>query len=331
MTKVRPIPGISDFVRTDFPILLETDPSALPTLVDTLVTQLSQSDMELALMGRARLVASLDLKMLEAGIHHSGFVPTTRLTDIIGLFSGDNPQVLLYEEIIIENPVDDTRTFTRGEVGETERVFYSEHRLVEINLDSVIESTRRAIYRASIGDGDGAGHALAGIRERLDLVVRATAKLGRMPREHFTAFRLYLGAYPDRGLKGPSGAFSATIPLLEILLRGDELDAKYLNYLAENRQYLPRRGREAIDGALSALSKTGSLTMLWRANGQPAALGEQLSVMRKFFDGFRRVHYRSVERQLPEAITDDIPGTGGETKPGEFLRERIRSTSLRGS
>lgn len=336
--KIRPLASFSDFVVEKMPELLESRPeevarrctefgifwsggawAALSTGIETDV------DIDLAL---------LDLKMVEAGIVHSGLTAPTQLVSLIDNSVGGGLAGLTYEDLVLVNPTDDMRTFTRGEVGDTERRFYRMHREIEGHLECAIKKIRRAMScLPTVAPGSGADYwyvesairALRGIEDDLAPVITATAGLKQMLPEHFTAFRKYLNSHPVRGLKGPSGAFTAAVPTLELLLRGDELPAEYFKYLEGSMRYFSREGRKAISEALHLLPHN-TLVSLWHKEGENPILRSRIDVVGTFLNDFRASHYRTVAHQIPEAIRGEISGTGGEANPGVFLRERIKMT-----
>ena len=144
-----------------------------------------------------------------------------------------------------------------------------------------------------------------------------------MPQEHFATFRRYLGAKPERGLeKGASAAFSANVPIIDILLGGRNLPQSFYDYLEENRRYLSR-GAIDLDEATDIADSGLSLGTLYERLGQPKDLFIYLNLASSLMHEYRLAHYRAVSRQVPEALKDETPGTSGETSPGTFLRRRM--------
>jgi hypothetical protein len=332
--KVRPLCEVSDFVIENFPEALESPSTELIQWCEKILARLSEDRIAQAIRSNERDVATLDLKMIEAGIVHSGLEPPPNLMALVDKFSGKEIPGLSYEEIVLMNPDCDMRIFTRGVVGITEARFYQEHAVIEDCLARAIKKVRTAIARlhspATSHPVMRAAQELQGIKKELDAVVASIVKLGNMAPEHFAMFRKYLTSHPIRDLKGPSGAFTARIPLLELLFRGDELPDEYIRYLRENWQYFPRQGRAEITEALSLADEGNTLITLWNRMQSPQSLLECITTIGKFFNRFRQVHYQTVKRQIPEAIKGELAGTGGEANPGVFLRERMRTTRFTG-
>jgi hypothetical protein len=159
------------------------------------------------------------------------------------------------------------------------------------------------------------------INEKLSAVVGLTQQLGEMPEGHFAQFRRFLTSHPRRGYKGPSGAFTAKIPILEFMLRGESLSDSYRNYIQDNLRYFPQRDREKLE----SVQRQPSLTNIYLNLGKPPELLPLLENVHEFLKQFRATHYRTIAAQIPEAIRDGgAAGTGGEANPGQFLRERMR-------
>ena len=322
----------SDFATQELPEMLETEPENIAARAERLINSLSRSDIRQAMGSRVRNLTLLDLKMIEASIVHSGFTPPANLVRLIDQYVHRNEIAgLTYEDIVLTNPEDDPRTFTSGEVRDTEIMFYGAHREIEFSLNRVnnkIWSAIRAflaLFAQAQRRNVEAAQALEGASEDLEKIVLLTTRLGKMPKNHFTVFRKYLGTHPIRHTKGPSGAFTAGIPLLELLFRGDTLPGDYLDYLSKNWMYLPKTGRKDIEVALQGIAQGWSLLSLWERDARSEEVEKYINLIGNFLDSFRKAHYGAVARQIPEAVTGRLAGTGGEIDPGAFLRHRIRT------
>lgn len=331
----RPLGPVSNFVVEQLPVVLEriradrTSASDLIEQVDSLITILPFGTVRRALTSPYQCdLASLDLKMLEAGIVHSNLIPGSSLIRLVDEFSEatDQPPGLTYEEIVMINPLSDRRIFTRGEVGKTEARFYQAHRIIEEHLASVTEVVRAGIFSLVDGQSDTeeVAKSLVDVQRDIRSVVGYTHSLGLQNREHFSEFRMYLNSHPLRGTKGPSGAFTAGVPTLELLLAGNVLPEAYMGYLQENYQYFPRQGRKEIDEARALVQKGLTLVSLSQRFGNPPALENCVRDFSQLIRLFRGEHYKTVKNQVPEALSGQVTGTGGEQNPGTFLRERIK-------
>lgn len=326
--KVRPLGNLSAFVADgSLADKLASSPDFTAD-VDTLVGQIDENEAAMVFAGSNYQVAALDLKMIELGMVHSGIPVPRQLAALVEMFSIDMP-MLTYEEIVIMNPASDLRTFTRDEFGATEAIFYSTHRTIEDKLAVLCADLRAGINSLNNGtDPDDVALMIGEHVGFLSEILASMKMLGEMQKGHFGQFRKYLGTHPTRNLKGPSGAFSAGFPTLEILLRGEEMPEEYMKYLDTNGLYLPRVGRAQLYASLKLAKSGQSLAALSRSVGRPSALEEQIQTIGTFFNNFRKSHYRAVGRQLPDAVNDRIAGTAGEEKPGEFLRKRIETTKF---
>jgi hypothetical protein len=273
-----------------------------------------------------RDLALLDLKMIESGIVHSGLTPPARLVEIVDQLAGTEVPGLTYEDVVLVNPAYEMRAFTRGEVRETEIGFYNTHRMIEEHLERAIQKMRKAIGHGHFIDVLATVQALQGINEDLDPVVTACLSLGDMAPGHFERFRKYLGVHPIRKTRGPSANFSASVPLLETLLRGDELSPMYLAQLAGKMEYLPRDGRRVLKEILRLPGS--SLVSLWRGSGKDPLFRDRINEIGLFTNQFRDAHYRAAAKQIPEAMRDKLAGTGGVDHPGTYLRKMREDTKF---
>lgn len=332
-TRQRPLGPISDFVVEQLPIELEAIRGGKSTenLVReaySLIQGMPSFDARIQ-DAHSRDLAGLDLKILEAAIAHSGAIPPDSLVLSVDAFAAKNnqPPAITYEEIILINPPADHRTFTRGEPGQSEADFYEGHRRIEAYLAQAINTVELGIQALTSGSEDvgTVGVAIGTRADYIEQVIHYMHAIGmKMPKEHFAEFRPYLGTHPIRQTKGPSGAFTARIPILELLLAGEHLPEEYMQYLENNKMYFPRSGRIQIDQARSMVEEGLTLTALSRRLGNPEALDGGIDLLGKSIRKFRGVHYKGVAHQVPGAISGHTRGTGGEIDPGTFLRERMK-------
>lgn len=357
----RPLGQVSDFVVVQMPQLLvgiqsgQNDVEGFANSVEDLIGQNeSRVNQVLSLKPsnryphvQAKDLAALDLKMLEAAIVHNGGNPPERLVELVDEFAPatNQPPGLTYEELIYINPRTDMRTFTTGDVGKSEYDFYVAHRMAEDQLSGTIRDVQEA---GIVLDGLGT----KGLKESVGLLTKASAYFygvipylkameTRMPKAHFkveTGFRRYFNTRKRNGLelKGPSGAFTAGIPIIELHLAGENLPAESYNYYANNFQYFPRGGdgealgRVEINVALEAVNTESTLTAISARLGNPPVLSKSLTELSDLIREFRGCHYRLVKEQLPEAVENQIAGSGGETNPGTFLRDRMKIRHIKG-
>lgn len=333
--KIRPLREISDFVVEKLPEMLEKPSEVLVTRAAFLLQEfwhgLTLAD---CINGvEEKDLALLDLKMLESGIVHSGLTPPQQLSELIDGLSGSRLPSLSYEDLIFINPLHDLRLFTCGIIGETEKFFYHSHRLIEDSLWWVIRIVKKWIGLKIASEDNPIWCQVSAndIKAELSEVIKKMAALAQMPPEHFAAFRRYLTSHPVRKLKGPSGAFTARIPTLELLFRGNELPLSYTDYLTQNDKYFPRGGRRELRQAMRVVRGHRTLieTSRWDGVHDWQELKATIETLGTFFDQFRSVHLSAVAKQIPEALKGNLAGTGGESNPGEFLKKRMEETKFK--
>lgn len=344
MTRVptRPLGKFSDFVVMNLPDSLTAiregtaNPSALNELREGLTEELTSDIITRAIS----TPASADLALLDLLIMDNALVRTTqpnpKLTALIESFAAANgrPPVITYEDLILINPLTtDCRINTEGEIGAAERDFYIAHREIEEDLDVLIDTSKVAIERLK-REGPNAVIDVATMIHSAGLkwveINAYMTLLGEvMSTEHFSTFRPYFLEHPTRTrpdgrkYKGPSGAFTASIPVFEILFAGEKMNPEQFNYFRDNEVYFPRKGQRDIQEALEYLGDGLTLTQLASSLDNPPILVEELAKLDYYLNQFRGKHYAGVRRQIPGAIEGNVSGSAGETDVGRFLRGRI--------
>jgi len=333
----RPLGAVSDFVVERLPMELEairvgSDTQKVTNLVGSLIENLSHEKIAKVMRSPHNLgLAGLDLKMLEAGIVQHGGKAPEKLTHLVDIFSreANQPPGLTYEELIDINPPGDKRTFTKGQVGRSESDFYEGHRRIEHHLQNGIHAISHGINILIERNLEGIQRAVGNIQDARGEMARVVGYMGdfrsKFSKDHFSEFRPYLDPHPTRGLKGPSGAFSARIPVLELFVVGDQLLEEHKPYLENNIVYFPREGRRQIKKAIDA-SENG-LTLFAQSNrlGNPDELIVSIANLYSTFFDFRSQHYGAVAHHVPQALTGEVKGTAG-SDARQFLTERIQMT-----
>jgi len=273
------------------------------------------------------MIAHLDATMLEAGIVHSGGIPPKSLTQLVDRLSGMTNQlpVITYEGIAYANPQNDVRTFTGDEQGRPHPIeadFYRGHPLIDQGFENAALNMRSAI--SAISDPELRVKLSRGPKEMLEEacndLVKANALMVAYKSPHLTesfrTFRLYLGSHPTRHLKGPSGAFSASVPLVDILLAGRSLPTPMIEYLTRNLMYFPRQGRRELTQALQESAEGKTLFDIVSPAHELHDLTEEIKEQVRIFRSF---HRGAVQTQLQDVLI----GTAGEPI-AEFLGARQR-------
>lgn len=335
----RPLGAVSDFVVNKLSEYLECiragklDVTGLANDCDHLVADLfSAGELSSAINNPHKLnLAMLDANMMFSGIAHSGGLPAPHLTQLVNelAIAVDQPPTMTYENYVIDNPSKDKRTFTTGEVGSTESDFCEGHRLIETeHFDPSIEVLRETIdilYSRGREGVKGAIDRLDYVKQHLEKLIEYMKVIGwKMPREHFAIFRHYLNKNPITGHKGASAAFTSGIPIIGILFGGENLPKEYYDFLQENEIYFPRKGRAGIRQSRELADNGLSITALYNASEKPSQMAPYLEDINQSLRLFRGIHYAATKHQIPQAISNKLPGTSGEPSPGEFLRGMMK-------
>jgi hypothetical protein len=344
-THNRPLGAVSDFVVKQMPGRLAEiqegagDIHSLVHDAELVIAGLRPINLDRFLIDElAWDLAAFDLKLMETGIAqaarllHSDAKPPTNLITMVNAFAKatDQPPTLTYEELIFINPLQDRRTFTEGRTGLSEADFYEGHRRIESYMDEVLGYFERAIRILSQkgkGEVDEANSVLQNALEKFLAIHYYTDVIGlKMNKDDFNYFREYLKTHPIRETPGASGAFSATIPIYDLLLGGENLAEDRLRDLEEHMRYFPRKRRKDI-GKAQAMAHMGlTLNSLYQATSKPETLGSILQELSRQMHVFRGKHYKAVEYQIPDVLTGLDKGTRGETR--EFLQSRIVTTHI---
>lgn len=275
------------------------------------------------------LVSRLDILTLEMAIVHSGGKIGDNLrglSDQISLLT-DRPACITYEDLVLINPRDDRRLYTEGGVGESEDSFYEAHRLIEEKLDKVLSgmfSIARELAETGVDLTGELAARMTSLTADLESSYLELEKITMdLPKDDFAAFRRYYGPHPTRNLKGPSGQFSAALPVMDILLAGDRLPVGVVDYWLENEIYFPYGGRQMMREAWNLVNDVGSIRKMTSKLGDPDELIQVIGEFDKALKVFRAKHYRGVSHQIPEALSGATTGTSGESDVAGFLKERI--------
>ncbi|MEK7530666.1 MAG: hypothetical protein AAB573_02265 [Patescibacteria group bacterium] len=336
---VASLTALSNYVRTRMPSVLAMNPRQVSVDAERFARNLDfVRKKPSTLPQNLRRQVMVDLKMLESAIVHSGLTAPRSLTALIDALAGPNEvKGLTYEDIVLTNRERTLRpkmvkksivavpgqrkmrTFTNGAVGASEAQFYKHHADIEALLGKTIKAVRRALNAIQSGRPHNISALLPTIRRDLDRVVHMTSQSGAMPSGHFGLFRTFLGSNVARGARGPSGAFTARVPTLEVMLRGSNgLEASYRKSLDDHRAYLPQRDRAGLERALGG----PSLSDAHKKNPRSGEILELIQVLDGFFSRFRSAHYGAVAKQVPEALRGTVPGTAGETDVAGYLKTR---------
>ncbi|MBI5644793.1 hypothetical protein HY970_01720 [Candidatus Kaiserbacteria bacterium] len=325
MIAKRPLGPLSDFVANGG-LAEALEPPAdthVYERIEILLESLSEAFVAHVVRSEHASVARLDVLMVERGLMHIGCKIPRKLEGLVELFSDEQLPSLTYEDLVMANPPDDVRAFTRGAIGETERMFYLRHALIEVQLAAMASAMRTAIENS---DDEAATRALASVDGFAENVLNYSRKVGRQDVEHFKdharGFRRFLMSHPTRGHKGPSGEFSPGIPIVDMLLHGDHLGIAQFDYIAERMEYYPIRTRESMESAREWVKRSKTLVTRWQRGSRAEQLWDRVESIGKFLNAFRALHLRVVPRQIPEVRSGPIGGTGGSVDVMQHLSAR---------
>lgn len=222
------------------------------------------------------------------------------------------PEMMTFEKIISINsglPFGQMRTFTDGDVGETEKRFYYGHDLMDSRLRDTTLAVAQAVGLLKENDPDAVRAAISLLisgSESISEFAKFMRSFMEMPREHFGVFRRYLMQYPDK-TRNASGAFIG-MPSLHIRLDG--LSPRYEQFLDEGMPYFPVDERPDIEAA-RAMAREG----IYIVAQCESLVGEQRmelasaakSLITQIKD-FRLTHIAAVNRHAPEALPEGLVG-----------------------
>ena len=235
-------------------------------------------------------LAMLDAKMMYVIASKQGLNEVANdFRDVIldGLKFMQRPPIaqLTYEDIILTNPKSDMRTFTDGTVGDSEAAFYRGNQALEGNLNSVIDALCLAGRTGEISFLDTACQSVMEASKTMETI------RNEIDSSNYQLFRTYFDANPFTGEKGPSGLFSATIPHIEILLKGwDNYAARA--HLVENVAYFPQRD---VLSLRQSLNEGSNLSDRFADN---ATAKGQLNAIGEWVDKFRCSHKKSMRQDV---------------------------------
>lgn len=363
-TRVLPLGAFSEFILAEQPRILakiragNLDVEELIKRQRELLTKLNLEDVEIAARDPILAnIAMLDLTFaLNAAIlaknPPSGNKPPDALEQLSDHFAQATglPRIMTFEKIVGINsklPYKQMRTFTDGEVGETERMFYYAHELMNTDYQDTAGVASDAVATLTTFGRQGVREIeapLARAIENMNKFSDFMAGFMRMPVEHFAIFRQYLSQYPD-GNRNASAAFMG-MPRLNLRLMGSA--SFYEDFLNEGMQYFPVTEQQDIQQArIDAQQGDYLVAICERLEGQEGKnLAGKVEELIEPLHQFRLTHFAAVLKYLPpqaipeggknlraqleepyESILEDQPGvirgTGGFL-PGPLLRNMLR-------
>lgn len=326
---IRTVPKLSDYVVEKMPYLIwqkETIGQFYSECValfndDQVIDALNHIDSQ-----KEKELALLDLKFLDAACFHNSLPRIEKLARFIRQFSKelDTLEVLTYEELIIINPIGDMRTFSENENRYYEVMFYIAHNNYEIFAEEIIE-----ILQSVLADKDLLNLNEVHIKlSEVTISAREQAMFLRsenLDKDAFVRFRKFLASRPDLDCLGPSGAFTATIPVIDLLYSGNHLPEDRLKFFCSNLHYYPRSWQVFISESVKEIREKIFIDLIDLSN-KDVNVSVLCEVCSKFLLAFRKGHHHMVMQHIPGVANDSEPGTMGGEPPGSFLKKRIDET-----
>lgn len=350
---IRPLGPLSDLVVDSLPTALVSARGGNLTQSRGLLDRVEEyaGDLQVrGLPGEGTLehkVGRLDVLMLYAGFAHIGLRIHSNLSNLLREFSKTQIPALTYEDIVLNNPQKDTRTFTDQEVGADEEHFYGIHQDLEHAIKPAVIALKKALVFHLGEDGRYQYGFKKSYPEKakelvveadkgattLSLLVNNTRTVGSRMR-YFDEFRPFLNPIPQELLAptlpqveyvGPSGAYSGSVHALDLLIEGSiralSLDDEVIKYIGDKRVYIPQVDYPLLDTAVAFSMREKKLKFV---SDQPNPLLETLIGFGGQLLMFRWIHLGAVSRQVPEVLRNSNEiGTGGINNVAAFLHRRI--------
>ncbi|MBI4030641.1 MAG: hypothetical protein HY370_03100 [Proteobacteria bacterium] len=314
----RPLGAFSDYVVETLPARLEDgDGEAMRRGIYPLIPEgLTQNFNKIALLDLKMVFTACGRMAVRCGTGKEEFLnhPVHRkLMEAIRQVSPSTPYIITYDDIVINNPESDPRVFTTGRVGYSEKQFYRGHRIIEGHLDASIGTLKEVLSGAPspIPLLETCHESLRGAQKALALF------LTELRTEDFLAFKPFFDTNGYTGEKGPSGAFSAKAPHVDILVYGRNLPPGCGEYLNANADYFPEGDLKA---ALNSLADGASLFDMCRNPAMQdcrAVCGRIAACL----VGFRKLHLKTVLRHIGQGAHGSAEGKFA----AGFLESRVRA------
>lgn len=318
-TRVSPLGAFSEFIVVEQPGLLAAvrdksiDVKIITQRQRELIGTLTPDEIaRIAANPELAKVAMLDLSFAISALIFSGITPVHEIQKLNAHFARVTgmPEMMTFEKVVSINaklPFGQMRTFTDGEIGETEKRFYYGHELMDVKMQDTTQAAAQSVDILRTQNEDG-------VEEVLELLGRGANNMQefaafmrsfmRMPKEHFGTFRQYLSQYPD-GTRNASGAFIG-MPRLNIRLVG--LSPKYEEFLDEGIRYFSISEQPDIKYARRLAQQGGYLVAQCEAqHGNPQQrLAKALKQVIEPIRDFRLSHLAAVNHHVPQALPEGL-------------------------
>jgi hypothetical protein len=208
---------------------------------------------------------------------------------------------MTYEDLIFVNPLDVGAYVISQDpaIAAQEALFYESHRSIEDTLGETIEAIQFSEFDVVTVSLQAAGKKFGSLYRKLDPAA-------------FAAFRPYFRGI--NGFPGPSGLFTAAIPIIDLLSHGGS------NISEDERLRLITD----IERGLYPSHQASQLKDLLEDNEPQVDMPDDVrSSVKALLNRFRKVHTGSVRRFVPEALDAGAEGSGGVADVAGYLASKI--------
>ena len=323
---IRPLGEVSDFVVYEMPKRLTAvrkrneDAEALIDSIESLLFKKNIEQILSDLDTEKKNIVVLDLRMLQSAVMHSNGAFSEKINKFYNSLSDMTmkPNILTYEDLVLNNPKKDIRTFTEGFIGHSEASFYVGHQITEEKLEKVVRDLVSASQLLILEFIDVPAADINKAAESLYGCAKFMGVFAEMKREDYCEFRPYISHHSN--LIGPSGRFSPGAAQMDLIFAG-----KGINYFNE-LESLVAKGyyqKEKIYLALET-AKNGTAIMDSNLVSDNGGLRQSVKNFAQAVIDFRRQHYHIAHKQVPDVVENKVRGTSGEVNSGSFMKDRMK-------
>lgn len=239
----------------------------------------------------------------------------------------DEPATMTYEDVVLRNisgsDFEGALCVLSDDplIADQEATFYKPHKDIEIQLGAAIKALlfmdankhlygRGFVRYGSFGGGPGTDEITAPrALQDVNAIVRQLYR--DMNPQSFNKFRPYfvgLNGYP-----GPSGLYSAAIPVLDLLVHGGS------NISPDERTQM----RKNLEQGLYPYPAHMLEELLGQENPMLDMPNENRAELTNELNAFRRIHRSSVKKFVPGAENGTADGSGGVANVPDYLDSKI--------
>jgi hypothetical protein len=192
------------------------------------------------------------------------------------------------------------RTYTDGEIGDSERDFYIGHHFAEPHVKLAAFQLKTLLQTPDMANKEA---LLASSRDHIAQYDDYIRDYGKLSRDHFGYFRQYLVAYPD-GTRNASGAFLPSVQMLEAVVHPPT--EKYQEFLDTAMPHFPAWARPIIDTQRHESLKGNNIYEALQ-DGRLELTARETDLLGEVIVAFynsKHTHAGIAHRQIPQAFRD---------------------------